>query len=331
MASNAENPNNDMPVLHPPADAISQLAFSPVANFLAASSWGKEVRLWEVASNGQTMPKLAKAFAAPVLCCAFSQVGDTVFAAGCDKTALAWHLATNQVTQVAQCDGPIRACKYLPQEKLLVAASWDRTVSFWDCRSPKPAVRVNCGERVYAMDAVSPLLTVCLPKRVCLIFDIKKPSQPFRAFESPLRLSTRCIVNFASSKDGFAMGSVEGRIAIHHVEEKSRKNYTFRCHRQNENVFAVNAIAEHPFGTLASAGSDGAYAFWDKDSKQRLKLFKPAWNSITSCCFNVDGSIFAYALSYDWSRGLAGDPKRPTQIFLHAVTTEEMRPARPRT
>lgn len=44
------------------------------------------------------------------------------------------------------------------------------------------------------------------------------------------------------------------------------------------------------------------YTFWDKDSKQRLKLFKRAENSITCSGFNRDGSMFAYGLSYDWSK-----------------------------
>jgi len=330
MAGNVENPNNDMPVQQPPTDSISQIVFSPVANILAASSWSKEVRVWEVAPNGQTIPKLSKMFAAPLMSCDFNSTGDTIFAAGCDKTASAWHLATNQASQVALCDAPIRTCKFLSNEKLLITGSWDTTICYWDCRTPKPAVQVKCGERVYAMDATSPLLTVCLSNRKCLIFDISKPSQPFRVFESPLKMQTRCVANFSNTKDSFAIGSIEGRVAIHHVEEKSRKNFSFKCHRHNENVFSVNSIAVHPYGTFATAGSDGAYTFWDKDSKQRLKLFKPAWNSITSCCFNNNGSIFAYALSYDWSRGIAGDPKRPNQIFLHAVGKDEIQP-RPKT
>lgn len=37
-------------------------------------------------------------------------------------------------------------------------------------------------------------------------------------------------------------------------------------------MYAVNSMSFHPqFGTFVTAGSDGAYNFWDKDSKQRLK------------------------------------------------------------
>lgn len=36
-----------------------------------------------------------------------------------------------------------------------------------------------------------------------------------------------------------------------------RKNFAFKCHRHNEQVFAINSIAFHPFGTFATCGSDG--------------------------------------------------------------------------
>ena len=47
---------------------------------------------------------------------------------------------------------------------------------------------------------------------------------------------------------------------------------TMAARRDGDNVYAVNSLAFHPqFGTFVTAGSDGAYNFWDKDSKQRLK------------------------------------------------------------
>ena len=39
------NPNKDIEVVQPPSDSISDLAFSPLANFLAASSWDNQVNI----------------------------------------------------------------------------------------------------------------------------------------------------------------------------------------------------------------------------------------------------------------------------------------------
>ena len=125
--------------------------------------------------------------------------------------------------------------------------------------------------------------------------------------DSPLKQQSRCISCFPS-KEGFALGSIEGRVAIHHHEDRLQsKNFAFKCHRHGNDIYAVNAIDFHPkFGTFATAGSDGAFNFWDKDTKQRLKQFSKASTSITCCKFNAQGNLFAYAVSYDWSKGVDG-------------------------
>jgi len=88
-----------------------------------------------------------------------------------------------------------------------------------------------------------------------------------------------------------------------------RGNFSFKCHRDgapsapNASVYAVNAISFHPvFGTFATAGSDGGFTFWDKDSKQKLKVFNKQAGPISAATFNRNGSIYAYAVSYDWSK-----------------------------
>jgi WD40 repeat protein len=55
--------------------------------------------------------------------------------------------------------------------------------------------------------------------------------------------------------------------------------------RDNAEIYAVNTIKFHPVhGTFATAGGDGTYNFWDKDSKQRLRVgavgaISLAWDS----------------------------------------------------
>ena len=63
------------------------------------------------------------------------------------------------------------------------------------------------------------------------------------------------------------MGSIEGRVAVQHVEDAQQsKNFTFKCHRVENDVYAVNDIRFHPtFHTFVTAGDDGAYNFWDKE------------------------------------------------------------------
>merc|ERR1712001_140681 len=109
---------------------------------------------------------------------------------------------------------------------------------------------------------------------------------------------------------GFALGSIEGRVAIQYANAQNPKdNFTFKCHRSNgvtngfQDIYAVNDIAFHPVhGTLATVGSDGRFSFWDKDARTKLKTSEPCEQPITKSAFNKDGQIFAYAVSYDWSK-----------------------------
>lgn len=98
-------------------------------------------------------------------------------------------------------------------------------------------------------------------------------------------------------------------MGIQYIEEDqaaSAKNFSFKCHRDEKaipSVYPVNAISFHPvYGTFSTAGGDGCYFFWDKDSKQRLKNGPNCGSPISATAFNRSGNIFAYALSYDWHK-----------------------------
>ena len=92
-------------------------------------------------------------------------------------------------------------------------------------------------------------------------------------------------------------------------------------------------------------GSDGTIHFWDKDARTRLKssfilffmlnvpfssipttAFDAAPGPISATAFNRNGNIFAYAISYDWSKGHSGmTPGHPNEVMLHSCKDEEVR------
>merc|ERR1719510_2137931 len=110
-----------------------------------------------------------------------------------------------------------------------------------------------------------------------------------------------------SQPTGFALGSIEGRVAIQYANAQNPKeNFTFKCHRSNgitngfQDIYAVNDIAFHPtHGTLATVGSDGRFSFWDKDARTKLKTSESMEQPITCCAFNSNGQIFAYAVGHE--------------------------------
>ena len=131
---------------------------------------------------------------------------------------------------------------------------------------------------------------------------------------------------------GFALGSVEGRVAIQYITPTTpRDNFTFKCHRtdvttsvQSQDIFAVNDIAFHPtHGTLATVGSDGKFSFWDKDARTKLKTSEQCPQAITCCGFHSSGEIFAYAVGYDWAKGHEFfNPQQKPSIYLRKCSDE---------
>lgn len=341
-ASLRSGPNNDFVVSDSPSETVSSLGFNNNGNLLVAGSWDNNVRIYEVqhnasqnmvATRAKTMMK--DTHKQPILDCCFASDGATVYTASCDGTAKAWHLGSDQCIQIAQHDAPIKSIAHIPEMNAIVTGSWDKTLRYWDHRQPKEIAKVQLPERVYSMDVRHPLLVCGLAERKMMVFDLRNPQAPFKQFDSALKMQTRCVAAFPN-KAGFAYGSIEGRVAVTHVDDKMKdRNFAFKCHRVSNSsgrmgntteVYAVNSIAFHPYGTFATAGSDGNFIFWDKDEKHRLKIFKQNPNPITAAKFSPNGGLYAYACGYDWSKGHEHyDRSKTTCMYLHCVRDSEIK------
>ncbi|XP_025709132.1 mRNA export factor RAE1 isoform X2 [Callorhinus ursinus] len=317
------NPMKDIEVTSSPDDSIGCLSFSPPTlpgNFLIAGSWANDVRCWEVQDSGQTIPKAQQMHTGPVLDVCWSDDGSKVFTASCDKTAKMWDLNSNQAIQIAQHDAPVKTIHWIkaPNYSCVMTGSWDKTLKFWDTRSSNPMMVLQLPERCYCADVIYPMAVVATAERGLIVYQLENQPSEFRRIESPLKHQHRCVAIFKDKQNkptGFALGSIEGRVAIHYINppNPAKDNFTFKCHRSNgtntsapQDIYAVNGIAFHPVhGTLATVGSDGRFSFWDKDARTKLKTSEQLDQPISACCFNHNGNIFAYASSYDWSKASA--------------------------
>ncbi|KAJ5490553.1 hypothetical protein N7453_011378 [Penicillium expansum] len=321
-------------------DGISDLRFSPTSEHLAVASWDKKVRIYEINDQGQSEGKALFEHEAPVLNCCWSPDGTKVVGAGADKAARMLDLGSGATTQVAAHDAPIRSCHMIPNPSvggspLLITGSWDKTVKYWDLRQSTAIASVECQERVYTMDVKNKLLVIGTADRYINIINLDQPTKFYKTMQSPLKWQTR-VVSCFSDASGFAVGSVEGRCAIQYVEEKdSASNFSFKCHRETApanrdvcNIYSVNAISFHPIhGTFSTAGADGTFHFWDKDAKHRLKGYPAVGGPITTTAFNRTGNIFAYSVSYDWSKGYSANTQQTTnKVMLHPIGPDETKP-----
>ncbi|XP_070600669.1 mRNA export factor RAE1 isoform X2 [Erythrolamprus reginae] len=343
-ATDNHNPMKDIEVTSPPDDSIGCLAFSPPTlpgNFLIAGSWANDVRCWEIQDNGQTIPKAQQMHTGPVLDVCWSDDGSKVFTGSCDKTAKMWDLNSNQAIQIAQHEAPVKTVHWIkaPNYSCVMTGSWDKTLKFWDTRTPTPMMTLQLPERCYCADVIYPMAVVATAERGLIVYQLENQPSEFRRIDSPLKHQHRCVAIFkdkANKPTGFALGSIEGRVAIHYISppNPAKDNFTFKCHRSNgtntsapQDIYAVNGIAFHPaHGTLATVGSDGRFSFWDKDARTKLKTSEQLDQPISACCFNHNGNIFAYASSYDWSKGHEFyNPQKKNYIFLRNAA-EELKP-----
>lgn len=337
VSNSSHNPNKSVEVVNPPGDSVSSLCFSPKANFLVATSWDNQVRCWEVTRNGMTtgsVPKASISHDQPVLCSAWKDDGTTVFSGGCDKQVKMWPLLSGgQPVTVAMHDAPVKDIAWIPEMNLLATGSLDKTLKYWDTRQPNPVHTQQLPDRCYALSVLHPLMVVATADRNLVVFNLQNPQAEFKRIQSPLKYQTRCVAAFPD-KQGFLVGSIEGRVGVHHLDDAQQsKNFTFKCHRDGNDIYSVNSLNFHPVHhTFATAGSDGAFNFWDKDSKQRLKAMSRCNQPIPCGAFNNDGSVYAYSVCYDWSKGAENhNPATAKSYILLHLTQESEVKAKPRT
>nr|ODN96757.1 mRNA export factor [Cryptococcus depauperatus CBS 7855] len=336
MLSTFRAPAKDIELANPPTDSISNIAFSPTADILAVASWDNNIRLYDVNSQGQNQGKAMYSHQGPVLDLTWSADGQYCFSAGCDNAVQMYNVQTQQPQQVAQHDAPIKCVEFAEvpgSGQVLITAGWDKKLKYWDLRSSNPIATIDLSDRAYSMDVAQSLLVCATGDRQLHIINLSNPTAIFKSIESPLKWQTRVVSCFPTG-DAFAVGSIEGRVAI-------QRNFSFKCHRYDiptgtmprtpaisgsQNVFAINTLTFHKIqGTFCSGGSDGSLTFWDGISRTKLK--STFGTPIVSSSFNHNQEIIAYALSYDWSKGHGGVPpagQNTTKVMLHHVKPEEV-------
>ena len=241
---------------------------------------------------------------------------------------------------IGKHDNAVRCLKYVPEMNCVVTGSWDKSIRIWDPRMPNQWIsNTHVSERVYAMDVKQGKIVAGTADKHIHSFDDLRNMGVKVQYPSPLQYQTRCISIF-NDLQGFAVGCIEGRVQIEYFNEiykrvnnapkaSTDKSFAFKCHRHDSDIYTINAIDFHPHNTFCTAGSDGVFTWWDKDSKHRLGTFEKykKQQSISAIKFNSGGNLMAYALSYDWSKGSSGNPNAAlNKVFIHRIDDAEIRP-----
>eukprot|EP00923_Selenidium_pygospionis_P018366 GHVN01032160.1.p1 GENE.GHVN01032160.1~~GHVN01032160.1.p1 ORF type:complete len:357 (+),score=33.47 GHVN01032160.1:184-1254(+) len=337
------NPNKSHELANLPSDSVSCLTWlqPPIGQqqFLGCSSWDGSVRVWEIQARGSNMfgsgaqsinsaLKGGYEHGAPVLGCAIGKDG-AFFGGGCDGKLKMHNMVTNQTQEVGRHDAPIS--KVFFDGDVVTTGSWDKSIRFWDLRQQQPVAALPLEAKVWAMDVRWPIVVVAIGKKV-QVYDMTNRTQtPFKTIDSLLAQQPRTTKIFPDQK-GIGLGSIEGRVGIHYfAESKEQKNFAFKAHRVDVSkrepirIFPVNGIDFHnPVGTFATCGADGVIVFWDKDNKSKLFTMEKCPAPVVDVKYDPSGTMLAYALSYDWHKGVSGyqPGQSPIKVFVHPLANE---------
>lgn len=317
------NPNQGYVVPQPPDDTVSSVRFSPTATpspHLLASSWNGSVRLWSIDSpHGPASGVSETTLTKPVMDCVWSSRGDSAYIGCADRCVYRWDLASNNRVVVGAHDSAVRQCVDNEQLGVLATVSWDRTLRYWDTRTPASVASVDLGDRAYGVDSLGVAMVVILAERKIQVFDIRKPTQCFQQRYSKLRAQSRAVAVWPDAM-GYVVAGVDGNVSVESIQQSndhdSEDNHgVFSCHQDKNGPFVINAVRFNSHtGAFATAASDGHVFFWDKNRKSRAKAKKFSRMPAPVCDvdFYHDGSMYAYAVGYDWSKGSQGASQYPT-------------------
>lgn len=157
---------------------------------------------------------------------------------------------------------------------------------------------------------------------------------PWQTRESNLKFMTRAVAAMPDGS-GFATSSIEGRVAVEWFNaEKAADTYAFKCHRQTgaqpaedgtetevDIVYPVNALTFNKVhGTFATGGGDGVIAFWDAQTKRRVKQYAKQATSVAAMDFSPDGKYLAVGVSPGFEDG--SEENETDQSLVKVVVRE---------
>lgn len=320
--------------LDPHTDGISALHFNPSSanNLLLVTSWDGGATVYNTEQNtSQRFPH-----AAAVLCGAFT--GDNkVFTGGIDPTVRMFTPSNtmDEGKALGTHEAPVRCLNWVDNLACLLSGSWDKTAKLWDSRigSVAEAGSVTLSDKVFAQDVYDTLAVFALADGSIQVYDLRRlDNGPLLARASTLEHQIRT-VKIIDQGQGLLLGGIEGRVAVENLFAlpvvhppfqlaTTAKRYAFKCHRQDDWIFPVNAIAAlpHPSAVFATGGGDGTVHLWDAQLKKRLVQFSKLETSCSALAFAPSNvNVLAIAQSYAFERGELAQ-HAPDQVLLCEFT-----------
>jgi cell cycle arrest protein BUB3 len=312
--------SGEIPV--PPDEGLSSVHFCPFnPGTLSTSAWSGSMRIYSVDSLSEvsffTCPS-------PLLCSAW--ISADLLAAGSTDGPI---FLSDGRSLLGHSDG-VTSLSLLPSSSTLISSSWDRTVRLWDVRSDADTQTLSFHEKVILSEVChSSTIIAHGDKSSVFIVDVRHPEAIERRVSS-LGHQLRSACAAFPDPFGWAIGSIDGRIAIEYLGDLRRQaqRFSFSTTRhdssQSVTLFPVNALCFHPAtGVLTSGSCSGNIAFWDLTRKRKLaELQSPFGVAVAGLDYSGDGALLAAAFAYTWDQGEVEHP--PDRLLLHEPSEQSV-------
>ncbi|KAH0907895.1 hypothetical protein HID58_039722 [Brassica napus] len=115
----------------------------------------------------------------------------------------------------------------------------------------------------------------------------------FKRIVSPLKYQTRCVTAFPDQQGFLVFASyldhrncsTEVRVGVHHLDDSQQnKNFTFKYHRDGNEIYSINALNFHPHETVVSEAAAPASAPHVANSMGSASAAPPVANMAFASC-----------------------------------------------
>lgn len=228
------------------------------------------------------------------------------------------------VDTVGSHDDMATCIGYSNETSQLITSGFDKKLLFWDMHMEKASLcSISLDAEVDSMSVSEFNLTVAIGASVHL-YDLRNFDKPVQSKEAFNGVHIRCVSSIPDA-EGFAVGSVDGRVAldISYPSSSNDIRYIFRCHPKSKDgrhyLASVNDIAFSPLvsGAFVTGDNEGYVTIWDAGSKRRLVELPRYPNSVASLSYNHMGQLLAVASSHTYQE--ANEIEKPPRIFIHKV------------
>jgi WD40 repeat protein/serine/threonine protein kinase len=272
---------------------VSSVVFGPDGGRLAAGSLDGTVKLWDVATERETLTLTGHT--GEVTSVAFSPDGNRLATGSYDQTVKLWDAATGQETRtLIGHTREVASVAFSPDGERLATGSGDGTVKLWDTSTGQETLTLKGHTYRVAGVAFSPdgkRLATGSHDQTVKLWDAGTGQETLT-----LKGHTQSLSSVAFSPDGqrLAAGSWDGTVKVWDVST-GQETLTLKGHTQS-----VSSVTFSPDGNrLATASLDGTVKLWHADRGQETVTLKGHADQVTSVAFSPNGKRLATA---SWDR-----------------------------